>query len=304
MKKYSSFLNVNLLIFVLFMSVNAKDCDEAKTGSDGSKGASYVNQQPTVQSLPNVAPVTPNQQQAAPAVSYQQAAPRPVTPTYSQSAPVVANPNKPAYRQSQPKPAGYSQAGPNPQQPVSTPAASYGTKPSGFSPVVNSGGSGLYPLPAGGAPIQCRMRIANATSPSLTSSSLGVTITTSPPSSPSSTTPASSAANRPASSPAPAPAPAPASSGIPRANAVPAAASGITAAEVGKHATAADCYIVYKNSVYDMSAWVSSGHPGKAGPIQGFCGKADGGFASAFDAKHAGKDIAVSNAKNLGALAA
>ena len=53
-----------------------------------------------------------------------------------------------------------------------------------------------------------------------------------------------------------------------------------------------------------MSAWVSSGHPGKAGPIQSFCGKRDGGFASAFDAQHAGKDIASSNARNLGALTA
>jgi cytochrome b involved in lipid metabolism len=84
---------------------------------------------------------------------------------------------------------------------------------------------------------------------------------------------------------------------------------GVSVAEVARHTSINDCFIVYRNEtlgqtlVYDMSAWVSV-HPGGPGPIQNFCGRADGGFSEAYDDQHEDQDIAASNARLLGQLAA
>jgi hypothetical protein len=54
-----------------------------------------------------------------------------------------------------------------------------------------------------------------------------------------------------------------------------------TAADVAKHATAADCWMILNTSkVYNLSAY-TAGHPGGQGSISAYCGKnGDPGFAS------------------------
>lgn len=46
----------------------------------------------------------------------------------------------------------------------------------------------------------------------------------------------------------------------------------LTAAEVAKHASSADCWFIYNTSVYNLTAYLSS-HPGGASQITPFCGK-------------------------------
>ena len=57
-----------------------------------------------------------------------------------------------------------------------------------------------------------------------------------------------------------------------------------TVAEVAKHNTAADCWSVVNNNVYDLTPYVSS-HPGGASVIKAICGK-DG--SAAFSGQHGG----------------
>ena len=59
-------------------------------------------------------------------------------------------------------------------------------------------------------------------------------------------------------------------------------ATTFTAAEVAKHASAADCWSVIKGEVYDLTSYVNS-HPGGASLIKAICGK-DG--SSSFAGQH------------------
>jgi len=58
----------------------------------------------------------------------------------------------------------------------------------------------------------------------------------------------------------------------------------ISRTELAKHSTQSDCWIGYKGVVYDITNWLPR-HPGSAGAIAPFCGKADE-FAAAFNKKH------------------
>lgn len=68
-----------------------------------------------------------------------------------------------------------------------------------------------------------------------------------------------------------------------------ATASGITRDELGKHKTQGDCWIAYKGTVYNITAWLPR-HPGSAAAIAPYCGTAEE-FAAAFNRQHGtGKD--------------
>ncbi len=58
----------------------------------------------------------------------------------------------------------------------------------------------------------------------------------------------------------------------------------VSRAELAKHNTQADCWIAYKTTVYDITNWLPR-HPGSAGAIAPFCGKAEE-FATAFNRQH------------------
>lgn len=58
----------------------------------------------------------------------------------------------------------------------------------------------------------------------------------------------------------------------------------VTRAELAVHNTQASCWVAYKGIIYDLTAWLPK-HPGSAGAIAPFCGKAEE-FASAFTGKH------------------
>lgn len=49
------------------------------------------------------------------------------------------------------------------------------------------------------------------------------------------------------------------------------AATTFTAADVAKHASAADCWTIVSGSVYNLTNWIKQ-HPGGVGPIEGMCG--------------------------------
>lgn len=48
-------------------------------------------------------------------------------------------------------------------------------------------------------------------------------------------------------------------------------AATFTAADVAKHASAADCWTIVSGAVYNLTNWIKQ-HPGGAGPIEGMCG--------------------------------
>ena len=59
-----------------------------------------------------------------------------------------------------------------------------------------------------------------------------------------------------------------------------AASQTLTMAQVSKHNTKSDCYLVVKNKVYDVSSYISQ-HPGGQGRIVSVCGQeVTGAFAS------------------------
>lgn len=64
----------------------------------------------------------------------------------------------------------------------------------------------------------------------------------------------------------------------------PVTVAALTAAEVAKHASAADCWSVVSGKVYDLTSYVNS-HPGGSGAISALCGK-DG--TQAFSGQHGG----------------
>ena len=153
------------------------------------------------------------------------------------------------------------------------------------NPVLQSSPVASYGMYAALAPIQCRVKIANSTN---YGSNTLVTITTSL-ASVTKSTQVSSQTMSPSS--------------LTKSAVSQKGSKGLTAADVSKHASVSDCYIVYKSNVYDMSAWVSSGHPEGPTPIVSYCGKTDGGYATAFEKEHPGKGVTSKSAKNLGKLA-
>lgn len=81
----------------------------------------------------------------------------------------------------------------------------------------------------------------------------------------------------------------------------PAQGSSYTAADVAKHASAADCWTIINGSVYDLTQWVSR-HPGGERAITKLCGT-DG--SEEFNEQHAGgaQQASVLAGFRLGALA-
>ena len=68
-----------------------------------------------------------------------------------------------------------------------------------------------------------------------------------------------------------------------------ATATGISRDELAKHKTQGDCWVAYKGTVYDITAWLPR-HPGSAAAIAPYCGTAEE-FAAAFGRQHgSGKD--------------
>jgi cytochrome b involved in lipid metabolism len=68
----------------------------------------------------------------------------------------------------------------------------------------------------------------------------------------------------------------------PELNTEPAAVDSYTLAEVATHASAASCWAVVNDSVYDLTTWISK-HPGGEDAIKSICGK-DG--SAAFNNQH------------------
>ncbi len=58
----------------------------------------------------------------------------------------------------------------------------------------------------------------------------------------------------------------------------------VSAAELAKHNTEADCWVAYQGKVYDVTSWLPR-HPGSAGAITPYCGTAKE-FEDAFIAQH------------------
>jgi cytochrome b involved in lipid metabolism len=57
----------------------------------------------------------------------------------------------------------------------------------------------------------------------------------------------------------------------------------ISTVELSKHNLENDCWVVYKNEVYDLTSWLPR-HPGSAGAILPYCGNL--GFEAAFIQQH------------------
>ena len=57
----------------------------------------------------------------------------------------------------------------------------------------------------------------------------------------------------------------------------------ILSAEFVTHNSESDCWVIYKNKVYDVTSWLPN-HPGGADKISPHCGT--GGFEQAFTQKH------------------
>ena len=53
--------------------------------------------------------------------------------------------------------------------------------------------------------------------------------------------------------------------------------------DLAKHNTKEDCWVVYKNKVYDVTSWIPN-HPGGESAIARTCGTTD--FEGAFERKH------------------
>ncbi len=58
----------------------------------------------------------------------------------------------------------------------------------------------------------------------------------------------------------------------------------ITLADLNKHNTEKDCWVGFKGKAYDLTSWLPK-HPGSAGAILPYCGKAQE-FEDAFIKKH------------------
>ena len=106
----------------------------------------------------------------------------------------------------------------------------------------------------------------------------------------------------PAAAPTPVPTPSAAASSTPAPTPTPAPTKvGYTMAQVRANNTAANCWAVINDSVYDLTNWIKS-HPGGSGAIVGLCGT-DG--SSSFSVKHGNQSrpAAQLNSYRLGPLA-
>jgi cytochrome b involved in lipid metabolism len=106
----------------------------------------------------------------------------------------------------------------------------------------------------------------------------------------------------PSVTPAPAPTPSAAASSTPAPTPAPTVTKvGYTMTQVRANNTAANCWAVIDDSVYDLTNWIKS-HPGGSGAIVGLCGT-DG--SSSFSAKHGNQSrpAAQLNSYRLGPLA-
>lgn len=72
--------------------------------------------------------------------------------------------------------------------------------------------------------------------------------------------------------------------------------------DIQSHSSVSSCYVLHAGSVYDLTKWVSTGHPGKSAPILPYCGKSDASFDAKYTAQHAAKDFTSSGATLLGSL--
>jgi hypothetical protein len=77
---------------------------------------------------------------------------------------------------------------------------------------------------------------------------------------------------------------------------------GITMEQLAAHSTESDCWVVYKNKVYDITPLLPK-HPGGASVILPYCGTT--GFEGAFEAKHGTSkvDKLMKMAREVGGLA-
>lgn len=58
----------------------------------------------------------------------------------------------------------------------------------------------------------------------------------------------------------------------------------VTRTELAKHNTQADCWVAFKDVVYDITSWLPR-HPGSAAAIAPYCGTVEA-FTTAFSKKH------------------
>ncbi len=65
---------------------------------------------------------------------------------------------------------------------------------------------------------------------------------------------------------------------------LPVETKGITATELATHNSRTDCWVAYKGTVYDVTAWLPR-HPGGVTAISRYCGTANE-FTNAFNNKH------------------
>lgn len=63
----------------------------------------------------------------------------------------------------------------------------------------------------------------------------------------------------------------------------------ITSEQLAQHSSAGDCWVVYKNKVYDLTSWLPV-HPGGSGRISPYCGNT--GFENAFERRHGTSQVA------------
>lgn len=59
---------------------------------------------------------------------------------------------------------------------------------------------------------------------------------------------------------------------------------GVTRTELAKHNIQTDCWVAYKDVVYDITSWLPR-HPGSAAAIAPYCGTVEA-FTAAFSKKH------------------
>ena len=105
-----------------------------------------------------------------------------------------------------------------------------------------------------------------------------------------------SASSTPAASSTPSSTPTPAASKTPSSTPTPAAnATGYTLAQVKANNTAANCWTIVDDNVYNLTTWINA-HPGGSNAIMSLCG-VDG--TSAFKSQHAGRAMPVGQLDSL-----
>ena len=105
-------------------------------------------------------------------------------------------------------------------------------------------------------------------------------------------TPTPSASSTPSSTPTPSATPTPTAS---KTQTPAASATGYTLAQVKANSTAANCWTIVDDNVYNLTTWINA-HPGGANAIMSLCG-VDG--TSAFKSQHAGRAMPVGQLDSL-----